>query len=198
MFDDKAQLHTLEGVAAATLILLVVIYAIDATSMTPLTSSTASVHMESELRSLGTGILNTLDYSEPGYDSKLKNDISGWNGSTYIWNGNKYVESTESLDILTNDMTDVLRDVLVNKSIAHNVELTYLIIADNVIIPAELKIIYNGEPSDNAVIVSRKLVLHDGDTDWTVTPDNPISRIDIDTSTNLWNIVDVKIILWRL
>lgn len=196
MFDDKAQLHTLEGVAAATLIILVVIYAIDATSMTPLTSSTASVHMESELRSLGTGILNTLDYSEPGYDSKLKNDISEWDGRQYIWNGVKYVEITGSLDNLTNDMTDVLRDVLVNESIAHNVEVTYLIIADNLTIPAELEIIYNGEPSDNAVIVSRKLVLHDGDINLTATPDTPIR--DIDESTNLWNIVDVNLILWRL
>lgn len=196
MFDDKAQLHTLEGVAAATLILLVIIYAIDATSMTPLTSSTASVHMESELRSLGRGILDTLDYAEPGYNSKLKNDISGWNGTQYIWNGGKYVNSADSQDNLTNNMTVVLRSVLVNDSIAHNVELTYLTILDNVTIPVDLNMIYNGEPSDNAVIVSRKLVLHDGDINVTADPDNPIS--DIDTSTALWNIVDVKIILWRL
>ena len=196
MFDDKAQLHTLEGVAAATLILLVIIYAIDATSMTPLTSSTASVHMESELRSLGQGILNTLDYAEPGYNSKLKNDISGWNGTQYVWNGVKYVDSVESQDNLTNNMTEVLRSVLVNDSIAHNVELTYIIIEDDVAMPVDSTMIYNGEPSDNAVIVSRKLVLHNGDINVTAYPDNPIS--DIDTSTTLWNIVDVKIILWRL
>ena len=65
MFDDKAQLHTLEGVAASVILLIVIIYAIDATSMTPLTASTSSVHVESELQTLGQDIFNTLDYAEP-------------------------------------------------------------------------------------------------------------------------------------
>ncbi len=196
MFDDKAQLHTLEGVAAATLILLVILYAIDATSMTPLTSSTAGVHMESELRSLGTGILNTLDYTEPGYNSKLNYDISGWNGSQYVWNGENYVGLIDSATFLNDNMTDLLRAVLVNESIAHNVELTYITIQDNMTISARSIMIYNGDPSDNAVIISRKLLLHDGDINVTLNPYNPIS--DIDSSTNLWNIVDVNLILWRL
>ena len=199
MFDDKAQLHTLEGIAAATLILLVIIYAIDATSMTPLTSSTASVHMESDIRSLGIGILNTLDYAEPGYNSKLKGDISGWNGTQYIWNGNNYIELSDSgvgSDILTNNITEVMNGILINGSITHNVVLNYLVVEDNETIVTHSNLIYNGQPSDNSVIVSRKIVLHDGDINTTVYPDNPID--DIDTTTNFWNIVDVNIILWRL
>ncbi len=195
MFDEKAQLHTLEGVAAATIMLLVIVYAIDATSMTPLTSSTANVHVETELQVLGQDILGALDYAEPGYNSKLKNDILGWDGSEYIWNGTKYMEkgnATYPQNNLTNYLTNILNATLVGQGIAHNVEMTYL--SDNGISFSTQKMIYNGDPSNNAVIVSRKIVLQN--SDFNPSSDYPIK--DIDPSTNLYNIVDVKLILWRM
>lgn len=192
MLDEKAQLHTLEGVTASVIILLVIIYAIDATSLTPLTSSTANVHVEAELHALGQDILNSLDYAEPGYNSKLKDDIATWNGSEYVWNGTDYKEKGNATgqNNLTNNLTEVLSDTLVRRGITHDVELTFL--ADNGT-SYSLKMIYNGDPSNNAVIVSRKIVLHDGDIK---SEGNPI--MDIDPSTNLYNIVDVKLILWRM
>ncbi|MCG2727036.1 MAG: hypothetical protein L6244_00070, partial [Candidatus Methanoperedenaceae archaeon] len=155
MLDEKAQLHTLEGVAAATIMLLVIVFAIDATSMTPLTSSTANVHVETELQALGQDILSALDYAEPGYNSKLKNDVVKWNGKEYIWNGTKYMEkgnATYPQNNLTNDLTNILNDTLVRQGIAHNVEMTYL--SDNGTSFSTQKMIYNGDPSNNAVIVS--------------------------------------------
>ncbi|MDP2767503.1 MAG: hypothetical protein Q8O41_08655, partial [Candidatus Methanoperedens sp.] len=184
MFDDKAQLHTLEGVAAATIMLLVIVYAIDATSMTPLTSSTANVHVETELQALGQDILSALDYAEPGYNSKLKNDILGWNGSEYIWSGSNYTKKGGTTN-LTNNLTIILNATLVTQGIAHNVELTFL--ADNGTSFSSQKMIYNGDPSNNAVIVSRKIVLQNSDN----PANDPIK--DIDPSTNLYNIVDVKL-----
>ena len=80
MFDEKGQLHTLEGVAAATILLLVIVYAIDATSMTPLTSSTSSLHVEYELRTLGQDVLNMMDYAEPGYNAAFKIGLLSWEG----------------------------------------------------------------------------------------------------------------------
>lgn len=199
MFDDKAQMHTLEGVAAATIMLLVIVYAIDATSMTPLTSSTANVHVETELQVLGQDILGSLDYAEPGYNSKLKNDVLGWNGKEYTWNGTMYLENGNasfSQNNLTNNLTNILNATLITQGIAYNVEITFLVInADNTTSPTSQRMIYNGDPSENAVIVSRKIVLHDGDIDINNT-NNPIN--DIDPSTNLYNIVDVKLILWRM
>ncbi len=197
MLDEKAQLHTLEGIAAATLLLTVIIYAIDATSMTPLTSSTSNAHVETELATLGQDILNTLDYADPGYDSKLKNDIKRWNGKVYIWNGTAYMEKDNASfpqnKLSNNDLAEILKAVLVRQAIAHNVELKYLVLIDNITMPASSYLIYGGDPSDNAVIVSRRIVLHDGDINDT---NNPIE--DIDPATNLYNIVDVKLILWRM
>ncbi len=191
--DEKAQLHTLEGVAAATIMLLVIVYAIDATSMTPLTSSTANVHVEVELQLLGQDILSALDYAEPGYNSKLKNDILNWNGSEYIWNATQYIElrsGQTTQNNLTSNLTQILNATLIRRGIAHNVVLTFL---DNTtLLPTSEYLIYNGNPSDNAIIVSRKLVLHNSDN----PPNNGIR--DIDPSTDLYNIVDVKLILWRM
>ncbi len=192
MFDEKAQLHTLEGATAAAIMLMIIIYAIDATTITPLTSSTANVHVESELQLLGQDILSALDYAEPGYDSELRKSIVNWSGDMYIWNGSAYVDVSSTSSSLNNSLTDILNRILVKQGIAHNVEITFL---DNVtLMPSSLKMINNGDPSDNAVIVSRKLVLHNSDINSSFNP----SIKDIDPSTNLYNILDIKLTLWRM
>ncbi len=197
MFDDKAQLHTLEGVTAATIMILILVYAIDATSLTPLTSSTANIHVESELMSLGQDILGFLDYTEPGFNSKLKNDISTWSGREYDWNGVNYTEPGQIQNNLTNNITTTLNATLTGQGIAHNVIITYLSLdSTNNTVFSSSKMIYNGEPSNNAVIVSRKIALHDDDINQTKYFDNPIK--DIDPASNLWNLVDVKLVLWRM
>lgn len=197
MFDDKAQLHTLEGVAASALILFVIIYAIDATSITPLTSSTSSVHIESELALLGQDILNTLDYAEPGEKSNLKKDIINWNGKQYQWNGTKYMENGNATgeNYLINNITELLNATLIRKGIAHKVELSYIVNKNNITsASAPEPMIYAGVPSDNSVVVSRKIVLQNGDIPLNST--SPINDID-NISNNLWNIIDVKLVLWR-
>ncbi len=196
--DDEAQLHTLEGVAAAVLLLGVIIYSIDATSMTPLTSSTSNAHVESELAVLGQDILDELDYAEPGYNSKLKNDILDWNGYEYIWDGTRYIENTNASyaqNNLTNNLTELLISTLVRQGIAHKVEITYLRKINNNTVPSTPKVMVSaGVPSNNAVIVSRKLVFHDVPDADVIDPSNPI--VDISQS-NLRNIIEVKLILWR-
>lgn len=193
IFDEKAQLHTLEGVAAATLILLVIIYAIDATSITPLTSSTSNAHVESELMALGQDILNTLDYEEPGYNSQLKSDILNWDGNQYIWTGKDYTENGGTTT-LNNNLTQNLKTILISQGIAHRVEVVFLRNQNNITLPsAPVTMIDAGIPSDNAVVVSRKIVLQD--------TDNPLpnARIrDIDTTSNLYNIVDIRLFIWRI
>ncbi len=198
MFDDKAQLHTLEGVGAATIMLLVIIYAIDATSMTPQTSSTSSVHIENELQYLGQDILNTLDYAEPGYSSNLKNDVLNWDGSEYIWSGAVYLKKWDDTKSLNNNITTILNATMVKRGIAHNVELTYL---DNSTYFTK-NMIYNGDPSNNAVIVSRKIVLQNvgrnGDDKEGNNKNSTNPIMDMDQSTNLYNIVNIRLILWRM
>ncbi len=215
MLDEKAQMNTLEGVAAAAIMLLVITYAIDATSMTPLTSSTANVHVETELQTLGQDILSAMDYSEPGYNSKLKNDVLNWDGNSYSWNGTQYLTSGTSNN-LTNNLTAILNATLVSQGIAHDVELVLIvpnitspppntnckmtsIFFDNTGIVA-CQMIYNGNPSDNAVTVSRRIVIYRNDINQSspLYKTNPIYQNNIDNSTNLYNIVEVRLTLWRM
>lgn len=196
MFDEKAQLHTLEGVAASVIMLMVIIYAIDATSMTPLTASTSSVHVESELQTLGQDIFNTLDYAEPGYKSNLKYDIMNWTGQDYIWNGTSYIENgnVSSPINFNNNLTRLLKETLIKQGIAYKVEVVYLINSNNITVPSpSYNLIYAGSPSYNAVIVSRKIVLQNTDI---LSAGNPIG--DIDPSSNLMNIVEIKLVMWRM
>jgi hypothetical protein len=197
MFDEKAQLHTLEGVAAATLILLVIIYAIDATSITPLTTSTSNAHVESELMTMGQDILNTLDYEEPGYNSQLKIDILNWSGYQYVWTGNDYIENGGYYPLNNSSLAQNLKLTLVSQGIAHRVDVVYLLTNTNNITgtSAPETMINAGEPSDNAVVISRKIVLQNTDKD---NPLNNSQIRDIDTTSNLYNIVDIRLILWRI
>ena len=196
MFDDKAQLFTLESVAAASIMLIVIIYAIDATSMTPLTASTSSVHVEAELRAMGQDIFNILDYAEPGYRSRLKMDIAAWDGKEYIWSGSNYtIKGTTNVTGNLTNITELLNTTLIKQGTAHNLDVVFLSRRpDNTTYPVKIKIIFNGDPSNNAVIVSRKIVLQNSD----INTNNTRTIEDIDLSSNFYNIVDIKLTLWRM
>ena len=53
------------------------------------------------------------------------------------------------------------------------------------------KMIWNGDPSENSITVSRYVVLHDSD----VYNDNSVIP-DISPSTNLHNTIEVRLTLW--
>jgi hypothetical protein len=196
MFDEKAQLHTLEGVAAASIMLIVIIYAIDATSMTPLTASTSSVHVEAELRAMGQDIFNILDYAEPNYTSKLKMDIASWDGKEYIWSGANYtVKGTTNVTGNLTNISELFYATLIKRGIAHNLDVVFLSRgSDNTTYPVKVKFIFDGDPSNNAVIISRKIVLQNSD----FIKGYSDSIEDIDRSSNLYNIVDIRLTLWRM
>lgn len=192
----SAQLHTLEALMALLLVIGVIIYTVQATSLTPLTSSTANAHIEAQLQILGQDMLNSLDHSEYGQDSPLKKDILNWNGKYYTWNSQQY-GSTSGENLTNSSTAEVLRSVAVGRGIAHNVEFAW-IEEDGTM--RSMRYIYNGEPSDNAVIITKRVLLSDSDfpdTDPTSFRQNSGIR-DADQSTDLYNLIDVKLTLWRM
>nr|WP_246275937.1 hypothetical protein [Methanolobus zinderi] len=179
-----------------TLIIItgIIVFTVQATSLTPLTSSTANAHIEAQLQILGQDMLNVLDRSQSGQSSGLKEDILNWNGERYIWNSTAYV--SENNNTLTNSTTaDLLKNVIVPKGIAHNVEFTMVNDAGSVV---TLPYIYNGEPSDNAVVVSRRVLLSDSDITDPTQFRSYTGIPDTDTSTDFYNLIDVKMTLWRM
>ncbi|MDP2216237.1 MAG: hypothetical protein Q8J68_02980 [Methanolobus sp.] len=194
--SSSAQLHTLEALMALLLVIGVIIYTVQATSLTPLTSSTANAHIESQLQILGQDMLSTLDYAEYGQDSPLKTDILSWNGKYYTWDSNQY-RSTSGDNLSNSSTANILKSVAIGRGIAHNVEFAWIEEGGTM---RTMPYIYNGEPSDNAVVITKRVLLSDSDfPDKDPTSFRKSSGIlDADQSTDFYNLIDVKLTLWRM
>lgn len=192
----SAQMHTLEAVVAAMIMVAIIVFTIQATSLTPLTSSTANAHIEAQLQTMGQDMLSALSYSAYGEDSQLKEDILSWDGKEYVWNGSMYrTTNSENKALQNSSLAEILTLIAVPRGIAHNVYFSWVTEEG---IMTDKSYIYNGDPSDNAVIISKKVVLSDSDVG------NPSVFIantgipDADTDTDFYNIVNVKMTLWRM
>lgn len=194
--DTSAQMHTLEAVIASIIMVGIIVFTIQATSLTPLTSSTANAHIEAQLQTMGQDMLSALSYSAYGEDSQLKEDILNWDGKEYVWNGSTYqMLDSENVILQNSSLGDVLLMVAVPRGIAHNVHFGW--IDDNGVL-RERRYIYNGEPSDNAVMISKKVLLSDNDVNDTSGFYANTSIPDSDVVSDFYNIVDVKMTLWRM
>lgn len=193
--DQLAQMHTLEAIMASTIMVMVIVFAVQATSLTPLTSSTANAHIEAQLQVIGQDMLSALDYSQYDQRSNLKNDILDWNGDEYAWSGDSYESRANTSSTLNSSMEDMFTYILIPRGIAHNVQFSHMSDTGRF---SSIFYIYNGDPSDNAVIISRKVVLSNPDIGNTSTFQANTGIIDTDDTTDLYNIIDVKLILWRM
>ncbi|MDN5308837.1 MAG: hypothetical protein PWP14_231 [Methanolobus sp.] len=182
-----AQIYTLEALMALLLIIGVIVFTVQATSLTPLTSSTANAHIEAQLQILGQDMLNSLDYAEYGQDSLLKKDVLSWNGTYYTWDSQNYRAKNGNV-LISSSTAELLEAIAVKKGIAHNVEFSWIEGNGRV---KTMPYIYNGEPSDNAVIITKRVLLSDSDFPSAIIQDS-------DTATDFYNVIDVKLTLWRM
>lgn len=189
--NENAQLYTVEGIAASIMMLIVVIFVIKAAPLSSSTSSSSNKDVEAQLEILGQDILTTLDFKpEDRLNSHLKEFVVGWNNITF--SGNPCPVSPESSKYTCNAIQEALGD----DGIAYNLELKYEI-PENVSTSSLLDqsaVFWNGNPSDNAVIVYKRIVLHDDDP---INSNSPIQNID-NLTTNYFNIVMVRLTLWRI
>ncbi|WP_230375373.1 hypothetical protein [Methanolobus vulcani] len=186
-------MHTLEALIVVIIITGVIIFTVQATSLTPLTSSTANAHIEAQLQTIGQDILTVLDHTSQGQNSSLKEDILNWNREEYTWNSTAYC--SEQNNTLNSNTAEILGSVIVPKGIAHNVEFTYISDSESVV---TLAYIYSGEPSDNAVTISRRVLLSNSDMSDSSVFQSTTGIQDADTSTDFYNLIDVKMTLWRM
>jgi hypothetical protein len=194
--EKTAQMHTLEAVMAALIMVGVIVFAVEATSLTPLTSSTANAHIEAQMQTMGQDMLNALSYAPYGHTSALKSDVTNWDGKEYVWNGTAYESRASGNLTLTNSsLVDMFTFVTTPRGIAHNVHFAW-INEDGVSISRPY--IYNGDPSDNAVIISKKVTLSDYEVANVSSFAANTAIPDIDNSTGFYNIVNVKMTLWRM
>lgn len=208
--DDKGQIHTIEGLMASMIMLLVLVLVINNTAVTPLSSSTTNKHVQLELMNMGEDLLASLDYNPNpfiGYgrlNSPLKKDVLNWNGNQFVWNGQYFKDVSPprlpATDMNNSDLAKALNYTFSQHGIAYDVEIVYLNNSTN---PIARKMIWNGDPSDNSVTVSRMVVIHESDSwDGSMPLSAPINTSIPDADNNpvghFYNIVDVRLTLWRM
>ncbi len=182
--DSDAQMYTLEGIATAVLMIGVVIFIVKAAPLTPLTASYLHQSVEEQIETWGNDLLTVLDYvPEDRLNSQLKQSILDWKGQ-------EFDGQAQVIPQTVNLTASSFKQVFGNSGIAYDLELSFST-------PTGIStraMLWNGKPSDNAVIVNRKVILHDED----ISPNPTLSVIipDMDTSTKFYNIVDVRLTLW--
>ncbi|WP_292463745.1 hypothetical protein [Methanolobus sp.] len=192
---ENAQMHTLEAIIASLIMVGIIIFTVQATSLTPLTSSTANAHIEAQLQAMGQDMLNALSYSPYGQDSALKKDILKWNGEQYVWNGTVYkTVRTPTHELRSSSLAETLEFVAVKRGIAHNVHFSWV---DEEGVTISRRYIYNGDPSNNAVVISKRVHLSNFDVGNTTEFATRSGIPDADP-TDFYNIVNVKMTLWRM
>lgn len=194
--DGRGQAHTLEGIAAALLIISSIVFALQVTAVTPLTASTASQHVETQYDRAAVGVLTTA-----ANQRNLGSTLRYWNESGARFHGS----SEEGYYVGRAPPTafgDQLRVAFEDAGVAYNVDLTYIATDGS---RQERRVVHFGQPSDTAVTARRTVVLSDtqpildsaGDpTDVTLAEGRYFAPDAYDG--HLYNVVVVEVTIWRM
>ena len=169
--NEKAQLHTLEGLGAAVLITFTVLAITQSTMMvTPQNELTVSVQLE-QMSYDALAILDTADHGSLQYN--LTECIAGWdmNPASY---------PTGNLEKLDNALSRILPDLM------YNVDLVYFKDGNLTI----RNVIVHGIPGENSVVAKRFVTLTDD-----IVSDNGGGW---NLANNELRVVEVRLIAWKI
>ncbi|WP_159904911.1 DUF7288 family protein [Salinirussus salinus] len=199
---DRGQAHTLEAVIGALLLLTSVLFALQSTAVTPLSASTSSQHIENQQQERAQGLL-----AAAAENGTLKPAVLYWNpdvGENGRFHGtdgdNRYYEGTRP----NVTFAQMLNRTFTSQGIAYNVNFEYRTQSGT----DTQRFIYNGVPSDNAVSASWTTVLDDSDHLYTaqgkpdsnarIGDDNTDFYIPDTYDSDLYNVVRVEVVVWRV
>lgn len=194
---NRAQVHTLEAVVGAFLLLASVTFAIQMTAVTPLSASTSSQHVENQLQASAQGVL--ADAVESG---ELEPALLYWNESTGQFH-NTSTNSYYTSKTPPNAFGETLRRAFDSRGIAYNVRLHYYGASGS---RNDRRMVSRGAPSDNAVRATRTLLLVDdqtlldktkSDTGTPIAGDNYFAP-DMAPDSPVYNVITVEVVAWRI
>lgn len=189
-FGDRGQIHTLEGFTAAFIVLFALLFTMQAISITPTSSSTASQEVEEHNYKMAGDI---LDASKANGD--LRDAVLNWDNDSEEFSGSVpgvvyYGGISNNVPGGFGDALDILRE----HGIAYNVE---VVCSDN-----SVYLVKNGEPSLNAVTARTSVQLFDHNE---ISGGKELGEVDevfggcenVDEDAELYNVVEVRLIAWR-
>jgi hypothetical protein len=196
----RGQAHTLEAFAAAVLIIGGLLFATQATAVTPLSASTSNQHIENQQKASIEGLL-----SATAANGTLTEAVLYWNATDETFadtpDPGTYAEGPP------NAFGEALNGLLLDRRIAFNVNVRYPTPTADEETDVE-EMVRMGEPSPNAVSATRSVGLYDGsnlsgpDDDRTLEevqsdPDAEFYAPETGTTSRLYTVVEVEVIAWR-
>lgn len=203
--SDRGQAHTLESFTAALLIVAGLIFALQATAVTPLSASTSNQHIENQERAMAGDLLAVADRS-----GALEAALLDWNASAGLAE-QRWAGAPGGTDVFANPGTvsaanrfgAMLNRTFLSEGIAVNVYVTYRT-GSGIGGAGTEQMVYMGSPSDNAVVATRTVVMRDdqrlsvtGETVATAAGDGRYFAPDA-VSGPLFNVMEVRIVVWQM
>ncbi|MFC7177430.1 DUF7288 family protein [Halosegnis marinus] len=194
---DRGQAFTLESITAGLLLIGGLVFALQATAVTPLSASTSSQHIENQQQAVAEGVLAAaVD------DDALSVTLRYWNdsGATFHDSSDEAYYVDEDLDTRFGAL---LQRALTSRSIVANVYVHYETPAGGSRVQ---RVVYRGAPSDNAVSASARTVLFDDDplldadarpTGTTLADADTFYAPDAHPDSIVFNVVRVEVVAWR-
>lgn len=199
MTGDRGQAYTLEAFIAALLLVSSLTFALQVTAVTPLSASTANQHIENQQRASASGLLAASHES-----GALKEAVLYWNAE------NETFHNATRIDYYTNEYPDIPFGNMTDRAFGGRG------LAVNVLVHTEdrsrpQRMVYHGEPSDNAASASRTVTLYDDDNlrNGNRSDGRELSEVDDDTTeafyatdtndgSQVFHVVRVEVVVWRM
>jgi hypothetical protein len=175
------------------------VFALQATTVTPLSASTSNEYIGSQLRGIAAGTLATG--AETG---SLEDLVLHWDEANGEFEGASeegwYVRPGQEPE--PNDFMDALQEAYQGQGVAYNIYLRY---EDRPGAVERRRLLYQGTPTDNAVTASRTITIYDDDvlTGTTTRVDDSATYFAPDRSPGspdppLFTVITVEVVVWRL
>lgn len=201
----RGQAHTLEAFVAGLLVLSGITFALGTTAVTPLSASTSNQHVGNQERAAATGVLEATDA-----DGSLAEAVVYWNATPDAGDEGEFygANNSDGTGYATgppNAFGRVLNETFGDRRAAFNVVVVSYGRNGS---RTTTSMVRMGVPSDDAVTATRQVVLYD-DTTFTspvtgnvsaaaADPDRRFYASDIDPDNRLFNVVEVRITVWRI
>ena len=190
----RGQAYTLEAVIASLLLVSSLVFALQVTAVTPLSASTSNQHIENQQRASASGVLTAAQEADA-----LKDAVLYWNDSAEeYYDAERLTYYTNSYP--PNEFGKITERAFDGRGLAVNV----LVYHNESEEPSRM--VYRGEPSDNAVSASRTVTIYNGSElaapGTSTTVENATSFDEVvpydGTGGTVYNVVRVEVTVWRM
>lgn len=195
---DRGQIHTLEAFIVALMLVGGLLFATQATAVTPLSASTSNQHIENQHQAITSDFLSTTHS-----DGSLQSGLTYWDTESASFYGTE-----DDLEYYTqvppegNPLHDSFQIALIDRNLAVNVDIIYRTTSGEF---ESQEMVQMGRPTENAVTSTRTVVLY-GDMEFSGGPSagsqiggpDSLYAPDLEDDSNLYNVVEVRITVWRM